>query len=136
MKDVLIEVLSNVQIPVIGAGGVINGKDIAKVIKLGANGVQMGTIFAASEESNASDKMKELYIKAEKKDISIVKSPVGLPGRCIRNNFYNMLEKENPPRTLSCAGCLKRCSQNFCIMKALLNACKSGNPDEALIFAG
>ena len=136
MKEVLIEILNNVEIPVIGAGGIINGKDIAEVIKLGAHGVQMGTIFAASEESNASEKMKELYVKVKKEDIVIVKSPVGLPGRCIRNNFYNMLEKENPTRIQTCVGCLKRCSHNFCIMKALLNACKSGNPDEALIFAG
>lgn len=136
MREVLIEVLNNIKIPVIGAGGIINGKDITEVIKLGAHGVQMGTIFAASEESNASEKMKELYVKAEKDDIAIVKSPVGLPGRCIRNNFYNMLVKENPPSIQTCSGCLKRCNHNFCIMKALLNACKSGNPDEALIFAG
>lgn len=136
MIEILSEVLSSVKIPVIAAGGIINGKDIIEALKLGAKGVQMGTIFAASMESNASDEMKELYLKADKKDMAIVNSPVGLPGRCIRNSFYNSLEKENLGDAHFCEGCLKRCNHNFCIMNALINACNSGNFEEALIFAG
>ena len=89
-KDILIEVIKSIKIPAIAAGGIISGQDIAEMIKLGASGVQMGTIFAASEESNASIEMKELYVKSKKEDIVIVKSPVGLPGLALKNNFYNI----------------------------------------------
>lgn len=136
MRDILPEVCREVRIPVIGAGGVIDGYDIAEVIKLGASGVQMGTRFAASEESNASDEMKRLYVNANKEDVVRVKSPVGLPGQGIRNNFYNLLESGSAPEINNCINCLKRCSHSFCIMNALVNACRFGDPDKALVFSG
>lgn len=136
MREILPEVCKEVDIPVIGAGGVITGRDIADVIKLGASGVQMGTRFAASIESNASKEMKELYVKAAKEDVVHVKSPVGLPGQCIRNEFYNMIEKGEAEDNSNCIACLKRCSHNFCIMDALINACDNGNEKKALMFAG
>ena len=136
MRDILPEVISAVSIPVIGAGGVIDGKDIAEVIRMGASGVQMGTRFAASEESNASKEFKELYLKAEREDVVIVKSPVGLPGRAIRNGFYDAVETGNPPTIDLCNGCLKRCNHNFCIMDALNNSCQGGDYSRALIFSG
>ena len=136
MRDVLPEVCHTVSIPVIGAGGVIDGKDIAEVIRLGASGVQMGTRFAASIESNASDEFKELYVRANREDVVRIKSPVGLPGQGIRNQFLESIESGEVPEIESCIGCLKRCSQSFCIMDALNNACKTGNPKKALIFSG
>jgi NAD(P)H-dependent flavin oxidoreductase YrpB (nitropropane dioxygenase family) len=136
MRDILPEVCQAVSIPVIGAGGVIDGKDIAEVIRLGASGVQMGTRFAASIESNASDEFKELYVKANKEDIAIIKSPVGMPGQGIRNEFLKTIESGNAPRIENCIVCLKRCSRNFCIMDALNNAGKSGDPKKALVFSG
>jgi NAD(P)H-dependent flavin oxidoreductase YrpB (nitropropane dioxygenase family) len=136
MRDVLPEVLEAVSIPVIGAGGIIDGKDIAEVIRMGASGVQMGTRFAASEESNASDAMKQLYIKAAKEDVVHVKSPVGLPGQAIRNQFFNMIEDESHIKITKCVDCLKRCSHSFCIMDALVNACRTGDFNKALIFSG
>ena len=136
MKDILPEVCKEVSIPVIAAGGIIDGKDIADAIKLGASGVQMGTRFAASEESNASKEMKALYLKASKEDVVLVSSPVGLPGQCIRNNFYSLVESGKSKGIDQCNACLIRCNHNFCIMKSLINACDSGNPEEALMFAG
>lgn len=136
MRDVLPEVLEAVKIPVIGAGGIIDGKDIAEVIKMGASGVQMGTRFAASIESNASDEMKQLYIKAAKEDVVHVKSPVGLPGQGIRNPFFNSIENENHVRITQCIDCLKRCTHSFCIMDALVNACRTGDFNKALVFSG
>lgn len=135
MKDILVEVLAAVKLPVIGAGGVIDGKDLAEVLRLGAAGVQMGTRFAASDESNASDEMKELYIKAEVSDVVMVKSPVGLPGQGIRNAFFE--KAESGQATIGkCENCLKRCSHNFCIMDALENAKRGGNFERALVFSG
>lgn len=136
MRDVLPEVLEAVHIPVIGAGGIIDGKDIAEVLRLGASGVQMGTRFAASVESNASEEMKQLYVKSCIEDVIHVKSPVGLPGQGIRNAFYERLEKEGHVRITQCVDCLKRCTHSFCIMDALVNACQSGNFDRALVFSG
>lgn len=136
MRDVLPEVLNAVNIPVIGAGGVIDGKDIAEIIRMGANGVQMGTRFAASEESNASDEMKELYINASKENVVHVKSPVGLPGQGLRNHFFNMIESGNHVRINQCMNCLKRCSHSFCIMDSLVNACRTGDFSKALVFSG
>ena len=135
MMDILPEVREAVKIPVIAAGGIIDGKDIAKAISLGANGVQMGTRFAASVESNASEEMKDLYVKSTKEDVVLIKSPVGLPGQGLRNPFYNLVE-EGSATIKSCQDCLKRCSHSFCIMDSLVNACTEGNYNEALIFAG
>lgn len=136
MREVLPEVRSAVKIPVIGAGGIIDGKDIAEVMRLGADGVQMGTRFAASEESNASKAFKDLYLRAEKEDVVLVKSPVGLPGQGIRNPFFDMVESGTAPQIKACVNCLKRCTHSFCIMDALVNACKSGDYARALIFSG
>lgn len=136
MKEILHEVIKEVKIPVIAAGGIMDGKDIADAIKHGANGVQMGTRFAASVESNASKEMKDMYIRASKEDVVHISSPVGLPGQCIRNDFYNRIETGVSKGSDECFACLKRCNHNFCIMKALLNACDRGNPEEALMFAG
>ncbi|MFZ5354401.1 MAG: NAD(P)H-dependent flavin oxidoreductase [Bacillota bacterium] len=136
MREILPEVCSSVTIPVIGAGGVIDGIDMADVLKLGAKGVQMGTRFAASEESNASKEMKELYVKAKKEDVIHVKSPVGLPGQGIRNSFFELIESGNQISEHECVGCLKRCTHSFCILDALHNACKSGDPNKALVFSG
>jgi NAD(P)H-dependent flavin oxidoreductase YrpB (nitropropane dioxygenase family) len=137
MRDVLPEVRASVQIPVIGAGGVIDGQDIKEVMALGADGVQMGTRFAASEESNASDEFKALYVNARKEDVIIIKSPVGLPGRGIRNYFSQLIAAEDRSLEIEdCVGCLKRCTQNFCIMEALNNACRNGDFKRALVFAG
>lgn len=136
LKDILIEVLKSIKIPVIAAGGIINGQDIAEVMKIGAVGVQMGTIFAASKESNASTEMKQIYLHAKEQDVAIIKSPVGFPGRIIKNDFYRSLIRKNSPNIHTCSACLKRCSKDFCIMDALINACKTGNPERALVFAG
>lgn len=53
------EVRAAVDIPVIGAGGVLHGEDVAEMLRLGANGVQMGSRFAASVESNGSEELKK-----------------------------------------------------------------------------
>lgn len=136
MLDILAEVRSAVNIPVIGAGGIMDGYDIAKVIKLGADGVQMGTRFAASHESNASDIFKQLYIDAKNEDVTLMHSPVGLPGQALRNKFLNKIEAGNYLENKPCSSCLKRCSHNFCIMNALESACRPGLSEKALVFCG
>jgi nitronate monooxygenase len=136
MHAILPEVRAAVDIPVIGAGGVIDGHDIVETMQLGANGVQMGTRFAASLESNASDYFKQLYVDSKPGDVTLVHSPVGLPGQALRNSFLERVEAEGYRDSGRCANCLKRCNHNFCIMTALYSACRPGLPEQALIFCG
>ena len=141
-KDVITEVKeiekeTGKEIPVVVAGGVFDGNDIAKFLKLGANGVQMATRFVATEECDASQEFKQAYINAKKEDIKIIKSPVGMPGRAIKNEFIKKVE-ESRNKITKCYNCIKTCKQAetpYCITRALINAVK-GNVDEGLIFCG
>ena len=124
-------------IPVIAAGGIFDGKDIAKFINLGAAGVQMGTRFVATDECDAHIDYKNTYVNATKDDIQIVKSPVGMPGRAIKNKFIESL-KGGPLPIKRCWNCLKPCNPAdtpYCISQALINAVR-GDIDNGLLFAG
>lgn len=124
-------------IPVIAAGGVYSGADIAKFLELGAAGVQMGTRFVATEECDADEKFKKAYVDSKKDDIRVIQSPVGLPGRAIRNELIKQVEKGRIAPT-NCFNCLKKCnpkSTPYCISKALVQAVR-GNLEEGLIFTG
>ncbi len=133
--EIVPEVKESVRIPVIAAGGIVEGRDMVRAIKSGADGVQIGTRFAASEESNAAANLKEVYIRAGKEDIVLIDSPVGLPGRAIRNAFSERIAAGEVFSPAKCNKCLKSCKGNFCIMKALKNA-QQGNLEEGLVFAG
>ena len=125
------------KIPVVVAGGIFTGKDIAKCLKLGASGVQIASRFVATEECDADIKFKEAYVNAKEEDIQIVKSPVGMPGRAIRNEFIEKVEKE-PIKPEKCLACIKTCNPEttpYCITKALINSV-TGNLKEGLIFCG
>lgn len=135
MREILPEVKEAVRIPVIGAGGVIDGKDVVELLRLGADGVQMGTRFAVSEESGAALEWKKHLIQAQEEDMVIVHSPVGLPGRGISNPFTKALAEEADVRPKKCNRCLKHCEGNFCIMDRLIKA-QQGNIEEGLVFSG
>ena len=135
VEEIFPEVKKNVSIPVIVAGGIIDGQDVARKFKLGADGVQMGTRFAASFESNVADNVKEFYVKAKAKDIMLINSPVGLLGRAIKNKFAEKIVAGTVKPPSECNMCLKNCKANFCIMEALNNA-QQGNLEEGLIFSG
>lgn len=125
------------KIPVIVAGGVFDGYDIAKYLKLGASGVQMATRFVATDECDASLEFKNAYVNCNKDDISIVKSPVGMPGRAIKNKFVKGTEKTKE-KISYCYNCLIPCNPSdtpYCISEALINAVK-GDLDNGLIFCG
>lgn len=125
------------QIPVIVAGGIFDHEDVCHAIELGADGVQVATRFVATEECDASDRYKQAYIAAKESDVQIIKSPVGMPGRAIRNAFIEQVEKGRQPIT-KCYRCIKSCKPAeipYCITKALVNAVE-GDLDNGLIFAG
>lgn len=130
------------KIPVIAAGGIYTGKDICKAFENGASGVQMATRFVATEECDADERYKQAYINATKEEIEIVQSPVGMPGRAIRNKFIKEVEKRKEEGlkgiNKKCLGCIKTCTPTetpYCITRALINAVK-GDIENALIFVG
>ena len=125
-------------IPVIAAGGISTGEDISRFMKLGASGVQMGTIFVTTNECDASETFKQVYINSSKEDMLIIESPVGMPGRAINGEFIrNVQEGKEKPK--GCPfHCIKTCDYTkspYCIIKALYNAAK-GNMTKGYAFAG
>lgn len=91
IRELIPDIAKAVDIPVVAAGGVLSGQDIVDLIKMGASGVQMGSRFAASEESNAAPALKRFYLKSKPDDIVVIHSPVGLPGRAVRNPFADKI---------------------------------------------
>ncbi|OPF52790.1 2-nitropropane dioxygenase [Clostridium baratii] len=125
------------KIPIIAAGGIFDGSDIAKYLNLGASGVQMATRFVATHECDASLEFKNAYVNANKDEVGIVSSPVGMPGRAILNPFVNKT-KEGPVKVDKCFRCLTPCDPKttpYCITKALINSV-NGDIDNGLIFCG
>lgn len=132
------EQYSGKQIPVIAAGGVYTGADIHKYLQLGAQGVQMATRFVATNECDASEEFKKAYIKCTQEDLVIIDSPVGLPGRAIRNGFLEQIESGNRIPFKCPWQCLKTCdlkSSPYCLARALTNA-KNGHLEQGFAFAG
>ncbi len=135
MRELLPEILDAVEIPVIGAGGVVTGADIKETLEMGASGVQMGTRFAATVESSAADAFKRMYVGATEDDVVLVKSPVGLPGRALRNPFWERTMRGDYPPIERCRSCLKECHKEYCIINELEMA-QRGDVEQGLVFAG
>lgn len=136
--DILKDVVKEVKIPIIAAGGIFDGKDIVEMLRAGAKGVQMATRFVTTKECDVHDNFKQAHLKAKKEDVVIIHSPVGLPGRAIKNSFVKkILEGKAPkPDPLKCQGCIgMACDKSYCILDALEKA-RKGDIENGLIFAG
>lgn len=147
LEEIVTQVLEEVKpfaekyarpIPVFAAGGVYTGADMARMMRLGAAGVQIATRFIATEECDASPVYKQQMIEAKKEDIVIVQSPVGMPGRALRTPLIRRLEQGERIAPTHCYGCLTPCSPDkapYCITKALAAAVK-GDVENGLFFCG
>jgi nitronate monooxygenase len=127
-----------VDIPVIAAGGIYCGADIEKFLKLGASGIQMATRFVATHECDADIRFKQSYVDAQMEDLMIIESPLGLPGRAIRNRFLEEVNSGKKKPFKCPYHCLLPCNYTdspYCIALALLNA-KRGNLKHGFAFAG
>lgn len=125
-------------IPVFVAGGIFTGEDIAKYINLGADGVQIGTRFIATEECDADIEFKNAVINAKKEDIEIVQSPTGFPGRGIMNDFMRRNKERGNVCIKNCLNCMIPCTPTdtpYCISEALIQSAQ-GNLNNGLIFVG
>lgn len=126
------------KVPLIAAGGITNGAEMAELMdKYGADGIQIASRFVLSKECSVAQKFKDAFLKAEKDDIVLVSSPVGMPGRAINTPFVSKLNKGvedfSPKECLY--KCLKKCSYRYCISDRLMKSCE-GNVEDGLVFSG
>ena len=132
------EVKAQRSIPVIAGGGIYTGADIYTFLQLGAAGVQMATRFVTTHECDASASFKEAYIRATPEDLVIIKSPVGMPGRAIRNQFLTDVEAGTRMPFTCPYHCIVTCdylTSPYCIALALINA-QRGRMGHGFAFAG
>lgn len=129
-------------IPVVIAGGIYTHEDVEHAMELGADGVQVATRFVTTEECDAPMSYKQSYLDAKEEDIVITQSPVGMPGRAIRNSFLETITEQKAAgqraRIDHCYQCLEHCDPKnipYCITKALSNAAE-GDLEHALLFCG
>ncbi len=123
------------KIPIIFAGGIRNNEDVENKLKMGLLGVQVATKFVATKECDASDEFKEMYVNSKEEDIQITVSPVGMPGRALKNDFLKHRERKEINK---CYKCLSKCDIKtipYCITEALVTSVK-GKVQDGLMFCG
>lgn len=125
------------KVPLIAAGGITDGYEIGEMLgKYGADGVQMATRFVLTKECDVSDAFKEVYLNARQEDVLLIDSPVGLPGRAIRNRFLDRFHGGENVYDGECKrNCLKKCAHSFCIIDRL-DMSRNGNVEDGLVFSG
>jgi len=133
--DLLEKIKGKVSIPIITAGDIVTPADVKDAFKRGADGVQMGTRFLASEESSVDEYFKKLCVECSYKDLKRIISSVGLPAMAIDNELVEKILNDEAPAPENCIDCLKKCSKKFCVRELLIKG-KKGNKDEGLFFSG
>ncbi len=126
----------NIKIPIIAGGGIHDGHDMAEMIKVGADGVQIATRFIATYECDVDDTYKQMIINAKEDDVVTTVSPAVLPGRAVKNYLTKTVKKHNLDLHY-CVDCLKSCKKKdipYCITEQLGNS-TSGDTN-GLIFTG
>jgi enoyl-[acyl-carrier protein] reductase II len=121
--------VDTVHIPVIAAGGIVDGRGLVAALSLGAQGIQMGTRFIYSNESGAHPSLKQIVLNSSVKTTVIIGSSIGRPIRCLYNRFtanYIELEKNGASRE----------ELNIFIKGRLHLGIIEGDLDEGLIMIG
>ncbi|MEA4923596.1 MAG: nitronate monooxygenase [Eubacteriaceae bacterium] len=81
-------------VPLIAGGGIMSRKDAARAFAYGADGIQLGSSFIVTDECDAADGFKEVYLNLRENDVTIIKNPQGMPCRVINNDFVKNLRGE------------------------------------------
>jgi NAD(P)H-dependent flavin oxidoreductase YrpB (nitropropane dioxygenase family) len=126
------------EVPVIAAGGIYTGYDMYDIMQAGAKGVKLGTRFVTTHECDASPEFKQSFIDCKKEDITIINSPVGLPGRAIYNDYIGQIRMGNTKPFKCSWHCLSSCNFRqapYCIAQALHNAVR-GKMEDGFAFSG
>lgn len=125
--------------PVIAAGGILTREDVDRALAMGADGVQIGIRFAMTEESAASDAMKQAWVAATGSQVEDW-SPTGMMSRAIVPHSPDRLPRVDGEK-VKCVHCLKVCRHRqdantyHCIYNALVNA-QRGDVENGLVFTG
>lgn len=123
------QVVDAVNIPVIAAGGIGDGRGVAAAFALGASGVQVGTRFLVAKECTIHQNYKDKVLKARDIDTEVTGRSTGHPVRVLRNKLarkYKLMEKENAPiEEMEALG-----------KGALPRAVKDGDVDNGSVMAG
>ncbi|MCC8135230.1 MAG: enoyl-[acyl-carrier-protein] reductase FabK [Ruminococcus sp.] len=124
------QVVDAVSIPVIAAGGIADGRGVAASFMLGAEGVQIGTRFLASEECQIHPTYKELVVKAKDTDSVVTGRYTGHPCRNVKTKFSKMLANGEKSGSLS--------PEEFeeITLGSLRKAVQDGNLDEGSFLCG
>lgn len=85
-------VVDAVDIPVMAAGGIVSGRSMAAAMALGADGVQIGSLFAVADESSASEAFKQAVIEAGDGDTMLTLKELA-PVRLLKNKFYQQIQQ-------------------------------------------
>jgi len=91
------QVVDAVSVPVIAAGGIADGRGLAAVLALGAQGAQIGTRFVATREGTAADFRKKAVLEAESEQTALTDVVSGLWSRYVRNTYIEEYEKSGAP---------------------------------------
>lgn len=94
-------ILESVTLPVLASGGIGNGRGLAAALAMGAEGIEMGTRFVATQECIAHDNYKEALVAAKESDTTIIERSLGRPGRALAGEAAERvlaLEREDAPR--------------------------------------
>ena len=94
-------VVDSVSIPVLASGGIGDGRGLLAALALGAEGIEMGTRFIATQECiHANEKYKQAILHAKETDTVIIKRTLGSPGRVLKNDFaLGIIEREQEGAT-------------------------------------
>jgi NAD(P)H-dependent flavin oxidoreductase YrpB (nitropropane dioxygenase family) len=125
------------KVPLIAAGGITDGFEMAELMdEYGADGIQIASRFVLSKECSVDEKFKEAFLAADKDDIVLVASPVGMTGRAINTPFIRKMKAGEDVSAKECKfKCLKKCSYKYCINDRL-NMAREGDVEEGLVFSG
>ncbi|MFW6270866.1 MAG: NAD(P)H-dependent flavin oxidoreductase, partial [Bacillota bacterium] len=135
VKSILKKIKDKINLPVIAAGDIVTTEDIRYMFAAGLDGVQMGTRFLLSKESDVSDVFKDLCVKAKKEDIFEIMSSVGLKANALKTRFSKLVKAGQAPEPEACNDCLKHCTKEFCIKEALLRG-RKGDKENGIFFTG
>ena len=122
-------VLRAIKLPVVAAGGIMDGNGIAAVLALGAQAAQLGTAFIACPESGAAQAHKDALLKATEDETRLTEKFSGKPARGLANRFLREAEAKHFPQ-------LAFPAQNQLTTKLRAASAKAGKPDFLAMWAG
>ncbi|MFJ1876167.1 NAD(P)H-dependent flavin oxidoreductase [Streptomyces chartreusis] len=92
------QVVDAVEIPVVAAGGFFDGRGLVAALSYGAAGIAMGTRFLLTSDSTVPDAVKERYLAATVRDVTVTTAVDGLPHRMLRTDLVDALERSGRAR--------------------------------------